>query len=225
MFQSLASSNELEFLTRLIRLRGFTPQVLPASMAAVLAHLVSRSFTGIGLSFGAATSELVLAHRGIEMAITTSPRGGDWMDELIAEHFDYSICDADGVSFLNLDQARTHREQFNSTFASPTNPGSQFLADIYQDLIDGLIRSAALEFRQKPRALDVPQPLTVTVVGGIARAHGFRKLLRDVFNTARFPVAIGDIQFATDDDFGVARGCLINAQLETEVRTTKPRAA
>ncbi len=225
MFQSLATSNELEFLTRLIRLRGFTPQVLPAGMAAVLAHLVSRSFTGIGLSFGAAASELVLAHRGLEVAIATSPRGGDWMDELIADHFEYSLCDADGASFLNLDQARTHREQFNSTFASPAKPGSQFLADVYQDLVYGLIRSAAVEFSQQPRALDIPQPLTVIVVGGVARAQGFRKLLQEAFEAARFPLEIGNILFSTDDDFEIARGCLINAQLETEVRAAKTRAA
>ena len=225
MFQSLATSNELEFLTRLIRLRGFTPQVLPAGMAAILAHLVSRSFTGIGLSFGAATSELVLAHRGIQVAIATIPRGGDWMDELIAEHFEFVFRDTDGASFLNLEQARAHRERLKSVLASTSDPESQFLTDVYQDLAYGLIRTAAEEFTQQPRALDVPQPLAVVVVGGVARTQGFRILLQNAFETARFPLEIGNIQFATDDTFSVARGSLINAQLETEVRSARPRAA
>ncbi|MCX7418091.1 MAG: hypothetical protein NT013_00955 [Planctomycetia bacterium] len=225
MFQSLATNNELEFLTRLIRLRGFTPQVLPATMAAVLAQLVSRSFTGIGLSFGAATSELVLTHRGIQVAIEVSPRGGDWMDELIAEHFEYALCDAEGASFLNLDQARAHREGLTSIFATPGDSGAQFLADVHQDLVYELIRSAAEKFSQQPRTIDVPQPLTVIVVGRVARAPGFRDLLEKAFETARFPLEIGNIQFATDDNFTVARGCLINSQLETEVRSAKPRAA
>ena len=225
MFRSLATSNELEFLTRLIRLRGFTPQVLSAGMAAVLAQLVGRSFTGIGLSFGAATSELVLAHRGIEIALSTSPRGGDWMDELIAAHFGYSLCDAAGESFLNLEQAAAHRQKFKGTITAPSHDGSQFLTDIHRDLAYGLIRSAAVEFGKQPRTLDVPQPLSVIVVGGVARIQGFRELLQEVFEAAQFPLAISDIQFATDNDFTVARGCLINAQLEADVRATKTRAA
>ena len=225
MFQSLATSNELEFFTRLIRLRGFTPQVLPASMAAVLAQLVSRSFTGIGLSFGAAASELVLAHRGIEVALSSSPRGGGWLDELIAERFNYLLCDSTGESFLDLVQAAEYRQNFNSTLASPFDDGSQFVTEIHRDLAYGLIRSAAVEFSKQPRTLDVPQPLSVIVVGGVARIQGFRELLHEVFESARFPLTINDIQFATDSDFTVARGCLINAQLEADVRTPKSRAA
>ena len=225
MFQSLATSNELEFLTRLIRLRGFTPQVLSAGMAAALAHLVSSSFTGLGLSFGAATSELVLAHRGLEVSVSVSPRGGDWMDELIAEHFALTTCDTDGVSILDLPQAAALRQQFDGTLAAPHDQDSQFLTDLHQDLAYGLIRSAAVEFGKQPRSLDVPQPLSVIVVGGVARIHGFHELLQNAFEAARFPLAIRDIQLATDDDFAIARGCLINAQLESDVRSAKTRAA
>jgi hypothetical protein len=223
--RSLATSNELEFFSRLIRLRGFTPQVLSAGMAAVLAHLVHNSFTGIGLSFGAATSELVLAHRGIEQAVCSSPHGGDWMDELIAEHCSYLICDTNGATYLDVEHAAVERHGFAGSLAAPHDEPSEFMTAIHRDLAYALIRSAAVELAQEPRTLDVPQPLPVIVVGGVARIRGFRELLHQTFEAAEFPLAIRDIQLVTENRFAVARGCLINAQLEAEVRASGNRAA
>ena len=223
--RSLATSNELEFFTRLIRLRGFIPQVLSAGMAAVLAHLVSHSFTGIGLSLGAATSELVLAHRGLELAVCSSPRGGDWLDELIAEHFGDVICDTSGAKYLDLEQAAVRREAFVGTLAAPHDEAARFVAEIHQDLACALVRLAAVEFAQQPRTLEVPQPLPVIVVGGVARIRGFGELLQHASEAARFPLTICEIQLATDNDFTVAHGCLIKAQLESDVRAAQPRAA
>ena len=171
-----------------------------------------------GLSFGAATSELVLAHRGIERAVCSSPHGGDWMDELIAEHFSYLICDTNGATYLDVDHAAAERHGFAGSLAAPHDEASEFLTTIHQDLAYALIRSAAVELAKEPHTLDVPQPLPVIVVGGVARIRGFRELLHHTFEAAEFPLAIRDIQFATENRFAVARGCLINAQLESEVR-------
>ncbi len=223
--RSLATSNELEFFTRLIRLRGFIPQVLSAGMATVLAHLVGRSFTGIGLSFGAATSEIVIAHHGLELAVCSSPRGGDWLDELIAEQFGYTLCNSTGVSYLDLERAAAHRHEFVGSLEKPTDESGRFLADIHLDLAYALIRSAVVEFSKQPRTLDVPQPLSVMVIGGVARIRGFGELLQRAFDVARFPLAIRDIGLVTDDDFSAARGCLINAQLETDIRSRSAHAA
>lgn len=217
MSRSLATSNELEFFSRLIRLRGFTPQVLSAGMAAVLAYLVHNSFTGIGLSFGAATSEFVLAHRGIERAAYSSPHGGGWLDELVAEHFSYLICDTSGAEYLDVEHAAAERHEFAGSLAAPHDESSEFLSAIHQDLAYALIRSAAVELAKEPRKLDVPQPLPVIVVGGVAKIRGFRELLHHTFEAAEFPLAIRDIQLVTENHFAVARGCLINAQLETDV--------
>src|SRR5207247_957601 len=137
--------------------------------------------TGIGLSFGAATSELVLAHRGIERAVCCSPRGGEWLDELIAEHFSYLICDTNGATYLDVEHAAADRHGFTGTLAAPHDEPSEFLSAIHQDLAYALIRSAALELAKEPRTLGVPQPLPVIAVGGVARIRGFRELLQHTF--------------------------------------------
>lgn len=222
---SRATIHELEFFSRLIRLRGFTPQVLSSGMAAVLANLVGNSFTGIGLSFGAATSELVLAHRGLEVATCSSPRGGDWLDELIADNLGFTTHDSAGATILDLERATTFRHSFAGSVVTPHNEPSRLLNDIHYDLTYALIRSAAVEFAKRPHALQVPQPLPVIVVGAVARIAGFRELLWHSFQAAQFPLAIRDLRLEVDDTLSVARGCLINAQLETEVRAVQRGSA
>lgn len=216
-FQSLATSSELEFFSRLIRLRGFSPQVLSAGMATVLAELSRHCFTGLGLSFGAATSELVVAHRGLELLACSIPQGGDWLDEQIATEFNDAVRDEAGELILDLAKATARRHAFDGALSSPNSDADRFLASLHRDLIYALIRSATFAVARQPRVTEIPQPLPVVVVGGVSRIGGFEELLWHAFELARFPLAIREIRFATRHNFTVARGCLINAQLETDL--------
>lgn len=218
VFQSSAVCHELEYLSRLIRLRGFSPMVLSAGMAVILSAGVHDSFTAIGLSFGAATSELVVVHRGVERAIYSIPRGGNWMDERIAEHFQLTQCTESGERFFDLNQAAAYRQAFVGNLRQPGTDEERFLCDLHFYLTDSLIRGAANEFSCNLPVLKVPQPLPAIVIGGVARVRGFEDLLRHTFTAARFPLSISDVRIATHDDYTVARGCLINAELEAETQ-------
>ncbi|MFM9965407.1 MAG: hypothetical protein ACKV2Q_29835 [Planctomycetaceae bacterium] len=224
-FQSLASSSELEFFSRLIRLRGFSPQVMSAGLSVVLAELSRNSFTGLGLSFGAATSELVVAHRGMELAVCSVPQGGDWLDEQIAIEFGDIMLDDAGETILDLPKSAQRRLTFDGRLNAPISNVERYLASLHRDLLYALIRSATFTLASLPRVLDIPQPLPVVVVGGVARIGGFEGLLRHAFELARFPLSVQDIRMANNHDFTVARGCLINAQLESDIRSSQGHAA
>jgi len=217
-FQSLATSSELEFFSRLIRLRGFFPQVLSAGMAAVLAELSRYGFTGLGLSFGAATSELVVAHRGIELLMCSIPKGGDWLDEQLAQKFGDMIRDEAGEPIRDLAKAEERRRLAERLLSPANDDTDRYLASLHRDLIYSLIRSATFALASHPQAIEIPQPLPVVVVGGVSRIAGFEELLRESFELARFPLVIREVRFSTRHDFTVARGCLIHAQLESEIR-------
>jgi hypothetical protein len=217
-FQSLATSSELEFFSRLIRLRGFAPQVLSAGLAVVLAELSRHSFSGLGLSFGAATSELVVAHRGVELAMCSVPLGGDWLDEQIAKEFGDTLLDDAGQPILDLSKASSRRRSFDGLLNVPTSNAERFLARLHRDLLYALIRSATFTLAAVPKVLEIPQPLPLVVVGGVARIAGFEGLLRQACDLARFPLSISEIRFANHHDFTIARGALISAHLESDVR-------
>ncbi len=53
--------SDFEFLTRIIRLQGYEPLLVPSGQALVLAELVRSAFTGTGLTFGHAGCEALLA--------------------------------------------------------------------------------------------------------------------------------------------------------------------
>ena len=224
-FRSLATSSELEFFSRLIRLRGFSPQVLSAGLSVVLAELSRHSFSGLGLSFGAATSELVVAHRGIEMAMCSVPQGGDWLDEQIAKEFGDTLLDDVGEPILDLPKAANRRHTFEGLLNAPTSNAERFLASLHRDLLYALIRSATFTLASLPRVLEIPQPLPLVVGGGVARIGGFEGLLRQAIELARFPLAISEIRFANCHDFTIARGGLISAQLESDIRSAQISAA
>lgn len=224
-FQSLATSSELEFFSRLIRLRGFFPQVLSAGLAVALAELSRHSFTGLGLSFGAGTSELVLAHRGIEQIMCSVPQGGNWLDEQIAKEFGDTLLDDAGLPILDLAKAAGRRHAFEGRLNLPTNNAERFMASLHRDLLYALIRSGTFSLASQPQSLKIPQPLPLVIVGGVARIAGFEGLLRQAFELARFPLAISEIRFANHHDFTIARGCLISAQLESDARSRQVHAA
>ena len=194
-------------------------------MGAVLAELSRQCFTGLGLSFGAATSELVVAHRGFELLMCSVPQGGDWLDEQIAKEFGDTLLDASGEPILDFAKAAERRHSFEGRLGSPINDVDRFLSSLHRDLVYALIRSATFALASQPRVMEIPQPLPVIVVGGVSRINGFEDLLWQAFDLARFPLSVRDIRFATKHDFVIARGCLIDAQLESEIRARKIDAA
>ena len=166
-FQSLATSSELEFFSRLIRLRGFFPQVLSAGMAAVLAELSRQCFTGLGLSFGAATSELVVAHRGIELLMCSIRREAiGSMSKSRKSSATRSTTSRVSRSSISPNRQRRHS---SARHLSPANSETdRFLAGLHRDLVYALIRSATFALARQPQVIEIPQPLPVTVVGGVS---------------------------------------------------------
>ena len=153
------------------------------------------------------------------------PQGGDWLDEQIAKEFGDTLLDDAGEPILDLPKGESRRRAFDGLLNVPTSNTERFLASLHRDLLYALIRSATFTLASLPRALEIPQPLPLVVVGGVARIAGFEGLLRQAFDLARFPLSIGEIQFANKHDFTVARGCLISAQLESDVRSAQIHAA
>jgi pilus assembly protein FimV len=220
-----ATDRELEFFSRVVKLRGYEPIVLGAGMAAILAELVDCGFTGMGIDFGAATTEVSLAHRGIELARCVIPRGGNWIDAQLAEQNNEYAFDANGNRYLDTESARCWKEDSARSLNNPADEREAYLVELYSQIIAEVLDEAASTFAANPGVCDVPQPVDIVCTGGMASIGGFSNVFERFSQDGRFPVDIGRVRVCAESDYTVARGCLICAELESETRSTTRQAA
>lgn len=214
---TMGNNRELEFLTRLVKLRGYQPMVLDSGMAVVLAELAGDSYTGLGMSIGAAHTEIVVAHCGLEVARCVVPRGGDWIDEQFALAADDYVWDHQGNRFPNMSAARQFKHSLSQPLARIDSDRIRLLSDLQQDLLAHVVQLAALQFSETPSARRIPQPVNVVCAGGTTHTPGFLDLLAKTLSHTHLGVKIAGVRLASTEKYVVARGCLINAELEAQM--------
>ena len=210
-----------EFFSRLARLQGYRPLTVSAGMAVVLAETVHTGFTGIGVSLGSTGCEISLAHRGVELSRASVSRGTRWIDERLANCHGLALWDPRGQKHLDVEQAARTREMAGHPLSNPTDEFEEEIAKCYRELMGEVARALAEMLGNCETAATLPQPLAVVVSGGPARATGMGPLLERTLRAADLPVRLGEVRVAADSDFTIARGCLINAELEHDVQRSR----
>lgn len=205
---------ELDFFTRLVRLRGYSPLMLGSAMATLLAHMKRSAFTGVAFTFGASRCDFALGHLGVKVAGGSVKRGGDWIDTQFAEAFQRYTWNDEGQCFLDTDGAREYREGQSDTLLAAPTPENQLLVDLQRELIKHVVDQAAEEFSRATLASKLPQPINIVCNGGISHAPGFGELLSQCLYAAGLPFEIGQIRIVAEDAYDIARGCLICAEVE-----------
>lgn len=202
------------FLTRLVQSRGYDPIVISPSLALVHATLATEDFSGIGLTLGAGGCSISLVHRGREVLWESVGRGTDWIDQQIARSAEVFTYDANGRKFLDLETVRQERELLSDSIAAPTGDFAHDVAAGYRDIIEEALHrfiARLLHERLTPYALET----IVTCGGGGVRAPGFDKFLTQLLAEIDFPVPLRPVQMAAIDDYLIARGALIHAEVES----------
>lgn len=207
----------IEFFNRVVRLRGYEPLLVPAGAALILSELVQSSFTGIALVFGASASEAVLAHRGLVVCQSRIPRGGDWIDEQLAECFDLACWDPHGERFLDTVSICRARESSDPTHRAALAIDPEFpvaAQEALSALMNDLLGEFSTVLQRSRQALELPQPLALLCGGGLAQSERFIDLLHHSLTRSRLPVAIRPARVETGWPYNVARGLLIAGELE-----------
>ncbi|MCA9041044.1 MAG: hypothetical protein KDA65_11900 [Planctomycetaceae bacterium] len=218
-----ATSVNRQLITSTIRDMGYIPQIISSGMAVVLAEMVKTSFNGIGLSLGAGSCTMSLAHHGEEIARYTLPLGANWIDEQLAEANEDIGFDSRGQRYLKTDRVRSWKESRAGAFLNPSTEGELILKEVYTQMLKELFTQAGESFRMIPRVLNSPQPLSLVCTGGPARLPGIREMIERTLLTTPFPVEINRVRVDAESLYVVARGALIHAELEQE--STMGRAA
>jgi hypothetical protein len=235
---ALDSSSEaradLEFYTRLVKLQGYEPKLVPASQALILAELVENAFTGIGIVFGASGCEAILAHRGDPICHAASDHGGEWIDQKLAEKLHApSMAPVDNSSERSEDQAfaresllsiTRRREQLTSAATISGDDFTKHVESLLQETIYELCDALNGELIRSRRAKELPDPLPIVCGGGLIQTPGFGSILASVLQEVKLPIQTLRPRLITQGDHSIARGLLISAELEATSRPAE-RAA
>lgn len=210
---AITDKTSREFISRLVWMRGYEPVLLSATHAIALATLSADGFTGVALSLGAGGCSIGLIHRGRELAFGNDSRGTDWIDSRLAtaeKCFTYNVA---GERDLDTESIRRRREALGDSLTRPAGPFAVQVADRYRELLESTLTSFADQLaheRLGPFAI----PLTVVCAGGGSRAAGFADLVSSMLKSIELPFDVDAVRVQPSDDYLVARGGLIHAELE-----------
>jgi len=202
----------LEFIRRLIRLRGYEPISVNSPTALVLAGLAASGFTGVGLTLGASGCEVAVVHRGNEIVSDRLERGGLWIDEHVARVQQLVRQDCEGFDVLDLEAARRKKE--GVALDAPSGDAGELVSELYRSLLGDLVGLLGDALISHPQISLLPQPLPIICCGGPVRIPGFLAELRRALERRQIPVRLAEVSLAGETDYTVARGCLIRAEIE-----------
>jgi hypothetical protein len=204
----------LGFVDRLLSLKGYRTLLVHSGLACVLAELNDQRFTGIGLSVGASSSSLCVAHNGRSLGEWTVRRGCDQIDETFARSRARFLFDSDGNKYLNIPSVTRWRTTSPIDLAAPRHDDEDLLASLCREWLSAVFREIG-ERLARARLQALPASLSLVVGGGPARMTGFDQLVAESLHRSNFPLRVSEVRVGQPSEFTHARGCLIATELET----------
>jgi hypothetical protein len=166
-----------------------------------------------------------VAHHGVEVARCSVPRGGNWIDAQLATEKEHYTWDSTGHQFLDTARSREWKEQWGGSLLEPRTDDEQLLVRLYGELIDHACGQVASVLAKSRRAAAVRGKLAVAVTGGPTRIGGFDEFFARSLSRQELPIDASRIRPASQSAWTVARGLLIQAELEAGTAATTRRAA
>ncbi len=167
--------------------------------AVVLAELADDDFTGIGVSCGGGMHNVCVAYKSVPVFSFSTARGGDWVDQNVAEVLGVSRARATAIKEAGVD------------LREPKDRGQQAVAIYYRALIQytlGLVKNRFEATADRP---EFPGPIDIVFAGGTALAGGFIDLVREELSKLEFPLPVKQVRLASDPLHAVAKGCVVAA--------------
>ena len=207
---------EAEFLTRVVKLQGYRPIVVPAGTALVLSELVGEQFTGLGIVCGASQTHVSLTHLGQTAAEGTLRMGGDVLDLRLAERTNAQAFDHDGQRYWDTHRIAQQRENDYGSVLAPATDFECQLADECERYCDAILHLLTAKLDRNVRLHELPKSVVAVCGGGLSRLPGFVEMLGRKLQAAAFPIGISQVRQAEPADETLVRGALIRTMLEAD---------
>ncbi len=219
-----AISNK-EFLSRLVRMRGYLPLVVNPAEASLLATCSDATFTGISIVMGAETTSICIARYGMSLATETIATGSNWIDSEVARQFQIQTWDEEGNAYLDIENIRQWKLKGNLHIRNAIGDRERMMSRLYSVVLDRITRTVAqmLNSTSVKTALQ-KQRLSVMLSGGASMVDGFASLLTERFIEHEIAERILSIRCAQDPTTAIVRGSLIYGELEARALSVEEAA-
>jgi actin-like ATPase involved in cell morphogenesis len=206
-------------LERFLKKLGYDVRILNEALAIIYAECPKvddsgqiAPFSGVGISFGAGMTNLVVAWRAKKLFEISVARGGDWIDASVSK-------------VRNIPSGKvTHEKEknFDLRKVDPRNALHLSLEIYYEELVRHVLREFGAHF--KGAQTTVTNPLDVVVAGGTASVPGFTEMFKRILEEVGAPIPIREVRLAKDPLRTVAKGALVAAVSMEKKKKSSPTA-
>jgi len=195
-----------DVLRTIIESLGYRARSLNEAVALAYIGLVDYELTGISISLGSGMCNVGIMYAGMSVLTFSTTKGGDWIDENVARDTGTSKAKAqyikeNGEYSIVGNKDRTMEQSAIKTY--------------YEALIRYLIANVAKQFESTDTP-NFPKPIPIVLGGGTSMVDGFLEVFEEQFTQKGFPIEISKIEIVDEPLTAVARGCLIEAELEED---------
>ncbi|RME89057.1 MAG: hypothetical protein D6785_00255 [Planctomycetota bacterium] len=177
--------------------------------STVLEDGTTIPFTGIGISFGAGMTNLVITWRAKQIFEISVDRGGDWIDEQVARMKNLPVSKVTSLKERKLDLS----------LPKQTDAVMMALEIYYEELIRHGLQQFEKYLKTSNATVDVP--LDIVIGGGTSQVPGFVQKFEEILETIELPFQIGKVVLAEDPLKAVASGALVAAISAEKKKTRK----
>lgn len=175
--------------------------VLSEAPAIVEPDGTESKYSGIGISCGAGRTNCVLSYKGLQVTGMSVARGGDYIDQKVAE--------ATGEPLSQVTKKKETKLDFDNI---DLDDDVIFALDAYYgEMIRFVFNKFAVKFAEVKSQFEAP--LEIVVAGGTSTPKGFCNKLEEVINELELPFEIKGVRPAEDPRDAVVKGCLIQAMI------------
>lgn len=192
---------------RFLKKLGYDVRILNEALAIIYAENPTvvedeggqAPFSGIGMSFGAGMTNLVVAWRAKKLFDISVARGGDWIDQSVSKVRNVPVGKVTHEKERNLDLSNV----------DPRNALQLGLEIYYEELIRHVLKEFGAHFKNTQTTFT--NPMDIVIAGGTASVPGFAEKFQQVLEEVGSPVPIGKVRMGKDPLRTVAKGALVAA--------------
>ncbi len=212
------AAQDAEFFEHFLRLQGCAPSLLNRPMALILAELGRSRFTGMAVVIDSLTTTACIAHHGVLIAEASVRRGASWLQEELARRTDRTVWDTAGNAYLDTGSVATWAAQRAPSIETPHDPDGEKLVELYDELLAALMAAIATNVAEASILKTFTRSMPVVCCGAATQIDGFERRFTRHLRTIELPVEVADVRVIDEQDFVLARGALVRAELESRTR-------